>query len=240
MGALDGLLSVLLEASSGLFSAEQAEHSQVSAQRLLRYAQQLLAQTEQVPLDDAELMPRIRAGAALLVNGQLAESQAVQRGCMEAARRRKLRVPGAWARLYTAQSVWLGSSDTSLLTASRLLLPQLAEGDPPQLRLAVMSLLAEVAHNTGRVHEAHRLRVERSLLRDSIERQIKTIEPMLHRNADDTLAALAVVDREWLESGLKQSPQGSAKSRPGGDRPDGDRPDGERPDGDRDFEATQF
>lgn len=204
MGALDSLLSVLLEASAGLFAADEAEHTQASAQRMLRYAQQLLAQTEQVPTDPAELMPRIRAGAALLVNGQVAESQAVQRGCMEAARRHQLRIPGAWARLYTAQAVWLDSRDTSLLTASRLLLPQLVDGDPPQLRLAVMGLLAEVARNTGRVHEAHRLRVERSLLHAAIDLQIRAIEPLLQRNADDTLAALAVVDREWLESGLPQ------------------------------------
>lgn len=199
--AMDSLLAVLTQAHEALAGTDDAEAAEATAQRLLRRANHALGQSSYVPQGFEELQLRNQAAAALLACGHATEAVRVLRGCMEAARRQDYRVAGLWARLYTTLGHLLRTQQYAALTGLELLLPQLQADDPPRLRLAVLKAHADAAQRCGDQQLAHRQRAAALPLQEAHLRQAVALKSTLQRSADDIMAALAVVDREWLEQG---------------------------------------
>jgi tetratricopeptide (TPR) repeat protein len=200
--ALNSLLTVLLEAHAVQVATGEYEHATATAERLLRHANHALAQSPPAPRRYADLLLRTHAAAALLACGRAGEALPVLRACMEGARLQDFRVAGLWARLHAAQGTWMRSDNHAAVAALQQLLPLLARDDPPRLRLAVMQLQARVAERTGDLAAAQAQRANMAALEDAHAHQVRQMQDTLRRNADETFAALAVVETEWLERGL--------------------------------------
>jgi hypothetical protein len=200
--ALNSLLTVLLEAHAEQLATGENEHAAATAERLLRHANHALAQSPASPRRYADLLLRTHAAAALLACGRAAEALPVLRACMEGARLQDFRVAGLWARYHAAQGTWMRSDNQAATAALQQLLPLLARDDPPRLRLAVMQLQARVAERSGDLANAQTVRINMAALQEAHARQVRQMKDTLRRNADDTFAALAVVETEWLERGL--------------------------------------
>jgi hypothetical protein len=199
--ALNSLLVVLMQAHREQTAADDEPSAAATAQRLLRHAHQALAQSPFVPTSGADLELRIHAGAALVAGGMVAEALRVLRGCMEAARRQEARVAGLWARLYSAQANGQRPSLPAALTATQLLLPQLRGDDPPRLRLAAATLHAQLSLSSGDSQGAHRQRAAVLALQEAQGHHANAMHASLKHNAQDVLAALPLIEREWLDLG---------------------------------------
>lgn len=203
LAALNSLLVVLMQAHRQQDAADDDQSAAATSQRLLRHAHQALAQSPFVPTSGADLELRTHASAALLAGGMGAEALRVLRGCMEAARRQGARVAGLWARLYSAQANGQRPNLPAASTATQLLLAQLRGDDPPRLRLAVATLHAQLALSSGDSQGAHRQRAAVLALQEAQGHHAIAMQANLKHNAEDVLAALPLIEREWLDLGAQ-------------------------------------